>query len=205
MHRIFPVTAFSILISAGSCLAVPFDLIVPAEVVVRTGGGISGVGTPWGWVVATDTQLTHDHFQFANIALSTDNPSVMMATIFNPPLWEPLLPGEVSGLDVSPFTDALRTLLRPGEMVNPFTENNWRWDIFFNPGYIGEVNLHTVLEIDGMAATFDTLIRLHPTFGTDMDPLGIVRAQRVTAIPEPSIFLLAAIGGLVVVPTRSRR
>ena len=109
MYRFLPFTSVGILLSVGSCFAAPFDLIVPSEVVVRTQPGISGVGSPWGWVVATDTQLTYDQFQNANIALSTDSPSVTVTTDFNPPLLEPLLPGEVSGLDVSPFTDRLRT------------------------------------------------------------------------------------------------
>ena len=89
-------------------------------------------------------------------------------------------------------------LLQPGEVVNPLTANNWRWQINFTPEFVGEVNLHTVLEIDGMAATFDTLLRLHPSYGTEMDPLGIVQAQRVTAIPEPDgiLTLLCALSML---------
>jgi hypothetical protein len=204
MYRFLPTSTQVILLNSSSCFAVPFALIVPAEVTIRTPTSISGVGTPWGWVVATDTPLTHDDFQFANISLWTDNPSVTVSAIFNPPLLEPLLPGEVSGLDVSPFTDPLRALLQPGEVVNPFTSNNWRWDIFFPPGFVGEANLHTVLEMDGAAATFDTLLRLHPTFGTDMDPLGIERAQRVTAIPEPSTLILS-IAAIAFLPLRRRK
>ena len=177
-----------IVLGAGqSSLAVPFDLIVPADVELRSPAGISGVGSPWGWVVATEKELSFDQLKGRVFTLSTDNPNVSVSTTFNPStVWTPMQPGDIAGLDHVPFTSAFRELQQPDEVVNPLSSNFWRWNIRFPPEFVGEVNLHSILEIDGAFATFDTLLRLDPSFGTDTNVITIVAAQRVTAVSEPA-------------------
>jgi hypothetical protein len=189
-------------VAARVCHAVPFDLIVPSEVQVRTQPGIVGVGTPWGWIVSTIAPLTFDQLNSKAFSITTDNPSVVVTTTFNPDTsWTPMQLGDVAGLDVPPFTDPFRVLLQSAENVNPLSENFWRWQIEFPAQFVGSVNLHTVAEIDGWSATYDTILHFGATFGTDVDPLVIVEAQRVSAVPEPSAYcqILASIVSIFVV------
>jgi hypothetical protein len=191
----------AIVMESNLCDAVPYDLIVPSEVVIRAPSGICGVGSPWGWVIATESPLSFGQLNGCTINLSTDDPSIIVSTTFCPwSGWAPMMPGDVAGTDVSAFTAAMHALLRPGEVVNPLSENFWRWDIAFNPyGYVpDETILHTVFEIDGAQSNFDTVLRFDPSYGAETDVLGIVAAQRVTAVPEPYswILVLAAVPGL---------
>jgi hypothetical protein len=190
MYRI-TTCGIAVLTAVSFCHAAPFDLIVPSDVQIRTEPGIGGVGTPWGWVVATTTPLTYDQLKSDVFSLTTDNPSVVVTTTFYPdPSWMPMQVGDVAGLENSPFTDPLRDLLRSSEVVNPLSQNFWRWEIDFPEGFVGTVNLYTTLDIDKSIAVYDTLLHFGPSFGNDADPLVIVEAQRVSAVPEPSGYFL---------------
>ena len=188
-----------------------FDIIVPSVVEVRTSKGISGAGSPWGWIVATDETLTQPELNGASLLLSTDDPNVTITTTFNPSF--SLNPGDVAGLDVAPFTLALEQLLAPGEAVSLETSNFWRWQINCTPAlavlapYQTETILHATIEIAGQTVSFDTLIKMGPQYGTEVDPLTIVEAQRLSSVPEPSSFVLAALGliGLVAYGWRKRQ
>jgi hypothetical protein len=189
-------TAFSVVFFfvASRCFAAAFDLIVPSDVQIRTQPGIVGVGTPWGWIVSTNSPLTFDDLKSMEFSLTTDNPSIVVTTTFYPAEnWAPMMPGDVAGLDVAPFTTPLRALLRPGERINPLSENFWRWEIDFPEKFVGVAHLHTVAQLRGWSAVYDTTLQFDATFGTDMDPLLIVDAQRLSAVPEPqAVGLLSA-------------
>lgn len=190
------------------CNSAPFDLIVPSEVQIRTQPGIVGVGTPWGWIVSTSAPLTFDQLNNRAFSLTTDDPSILVTTTFNPSdSWTPMLLGDVAGLDVSPFTDLMRDHLHPSESVNPLSENFWRWQIDFPAEFVGTVNLHTIAEIDGWVTAYDTVLQFDPAFGTDTDPLVIVGAQRVSAVPEPSVsgLVLASVVSAVILKRHGRR
>lgn len=190
MFRIAP-CAILFFGAADVCRSAPFDLIVPREVQVRTQPGISGVGTPWGWIVSTSAPLTFEQLNSNAFSLATDHPSVSIMTTFNPGTsWTPMQAGDVAGLDVSPFTDTLRAYLQPDEAINPLSENFWRWEIDFPAEFVGTVNLVTLAEIDGWFVTYDTVMHFGPSFGSEMDPLVIVEAQRVSAVPEPRSYYL---------------
>jgi len=183
--------------------AATFDLIVPADVMIRSPLGISGVGSPWGWVVATDGPLTYERLNSAVFTLVTDNPLITVETTFYPSSsWMPMQIGDVAGLDNVPFTQAFRDLLRPGEVLNPLSSNFWRWLINFPPGFVGEVNLHTIMQVDELKTEFDTRLRLDPTFGTPTDVIQIVEAQRVTAVPEPGHCFIAAACAVLLIRRR---
>lgn len=175
-----------IFVYANPCPAVSFDLIVPAEVHIRIIPGVGGVGTPWGWIVATETPISYEQLNSRQFTLTTNNPSVTISTTFNPSYeWTPMQPMEIAGTDVSPFTTALQALRHTGEIINPLSENFWRWDIDFFPDSLGDTILTTKLEIDGKIATFNTVFKFDSSYGSETDPLEIVSAQRVTAISEP--------------------
>lgn len=178
--------SFFLFIGVSVCQSAPFDLIVPSEVQIRTQPGIGGVGSPWGWIASTSTPLTFDQLDSNGFSLTTDHPSVVVTTTFNPGSWTPMQPDDVAGLDVSPFTDSLRALLQPTESVNPLSENFWRWQIDFPAEFVGVVTLQTIAEIDGWFAAYDTVLHFGASFGSDANPIVIVQAQRVSAIPEPS-------------------
>src|SRR5687768_16837245 len=126
MPRIRLLCLLSLLI-ASAAPAATFDLIVPAEVMIRSPLGISGVGSPWGWVIATDAPLTYERLNAAVFTLATDNSLITVETTFHPSSsWMPMQIGEVAGLDNVPFTQKFRELLRPGEVVNPLSSNFWR-------------------------------------------------------------------------------
>lgn len=174
-------------VGGSVCQSAPFDMIVPSEVEIRTQPGIGGVGTPWGWIVSKSMPLTFDQLNNSDFDLTTDHPSVVVTTTFNPnTTWTPMQPGDVAGLDVPPFTDPLRALLQPTESVNPLSENFWRWQIGFPAEFVGTVTLHTVAAIDGWFAIYDTVLNIDASFGSDIDPLVVVSAHRISAIPEPS-------------------
>lgn len=186
-----------------------FDIIVPSIVEIRTDTGILGVGTPWGWIVATGETLPEAELDGASLLLSTDDPNVTITTTFNPSF--SLAPGNVAGLDVAPFTLALEQLLAPGEVVSLETSNFWRWQIDLPPAlavlapYQTETILHTTIEIAGQTVSFDTIIKMGPQYGTEIDPLTIVAAQRLSSVPEPSSYALAAIGMIGVLASRRRK
>jgi hypothetical protein len=186
----------------GYASPITLDLIVPSEVKIRSMPGIGGVGTPWGWVVATEMPLSLTQLDSAVFTLSTDTPNVTVSTTFYPSSeWTPMQPGDIAGLDNVPFTSTFRELQKPGEAVNPLSSNFWRWQINFPPQFVGEVNLHSTLEVDGAAAAFDTLLRFAPSYASDTDPLEIVAAQRIV-VPEPATLSLLALGGLLALRRR---
>lgn len=186
-----------------------FDIIVPSVVEIRTSTGILGVGTPWGWIVATDETLTESELDGASLLLSTDDPNVTITTTFNPSF--SLDPGAVAGLDAAPLTLAMEQLLAPGEVVSLETSNFWRWQIDLPPAlavlapYQTETILHTTIEIAGQTVSFDTIIKMGPQYGTEVDPLTIVAAQRLSSVPEPSTYALAAIGSVALLAVRRRK
>ncbi|MBX3425579.1 MAG: hypothetical protein KF688_07870 [Pirellulales bacterium] len=188
-------------VAAGVCRSAPFDLIVPSEVQIRTQPGVGGAGSPWGWIVSTSAPLTFDQLDSNAFSLATDHPAVVVTTTFNPGAWTPMQPGDVAGLDVSPFTDPLRVFLDPAESVNPLSENFWRWQIDFPAEFVGTVNLHTIADIGGWRAAYDTVLHFGPSFGSDADPLVIVEAQRVSAVPESSscrLILASVVSTLII-------
>ena len=44
--------------------------------------------------------------------------------------------------------------------------------------------------------SFGTLLRFDPNFGSDVDPLVIISAQRITVVSEPSTLTLLALGAV---------
>jgi hypothetical protein len=185
--------------------AAPFDVIVPSEIQVSTPPFIVGVGTPWGWIIATDKALTRADLDATTFVTTVDDQQVQFEWDFHPgDSWTPMLPGDVAGLDVTPFTDPLRSLLRPSESLNPASSNFWRWEFRFPPELTGDANLNTTMTIGGHSASFATHIAFGPDYGSPVDPLVIVAAQRVTAVPEPGT-LLAMSSAVLALAMRFRR
>lgn len=191
------------LMSPGEVRALPFDLIVPQTVKIKN--STTGVGSlVWGWILATSDTLTLADLVGASFGGSiTGTPTVQFFDLLNPAAFAPLAPSEVAGGRTSQNASAFDPLLQTGETLKNPSFFFWQINFSFPFGFTGTETLTASISIGAHTADYSTSIE----FGSFTETIKITSSQRLTAVPEPTVAGLLALGlcGLAAARTLLRR